>query len=101
MSRYIGLDLENNPIYENRPDITWKGNTIPLDDGSIDCAICTEVLEHLPDPEAVLSEIHRVLKPDGLVFISVPFLWPLHDVPYDEYRYTPFSLRRHLTASGF
>jgi hypothetical protein len=31
----------------------------------------------------------------------VPFLWPLHDVPYDEYRYTPFSLERHLRNVGF
>jgi len=48
-----------------------------------------------------LKEIHRVLKPKGLVFFTVPFLWPLHEVPYDQYRYTPFSLNRHLAASGF
>lgn len=101
VTRYIGLDLESNPIYENQPDITWLEGRIPLDSNIIDCTICTEVLEHSPEPEAVLTEIHRVLKPGGLLFFTVPFLWPLHDVPYDEYRYTPFSLRRHLTASGF
>ena len=101
VSRYIGLDIENNPIHVNQPDITWHEGKIPLDDNSVDCAICTEVLEHCPDPEAVLKEICRVLKPNGLLFLTVPFLWPLHEVPYDEYRYTPFSLRRHLAASGF
>ncbi len=101
VTRYIGLDLESNPIYANQPDITWQDGKIPLAADSVDCAICTEVLEHSPEPEAVLTEIHRVLKPDGLLFFTVPFLWPLHDVPYDEYRYTPFSLRRHLAAAGF
>lgn len=101
VTRYIGLDLNENPIYENQPDITWHNGKIPLEDDSADCAICTEVLEHCPDPEAVLKEIHRVLKPAGCLLVTVPFIWPLHDVPYDEYRYTPFSLHRHLTASGF
>jgi len=41
------------------------------------------------------------LKPSGFLFLTVPFLWPLHEVPYDEHRYTPFSLKRHLAGSGF
>jgi SAM-dependent methyltransferase len=72
-----------------------------LPNGSIDSAIATEVFEHCPDPEAVMREIIRVLKPGGILFFSVPFLWPLHEVPYDEYRFTPFSLGRHLTNCGF
>jgi SAM-dependent methyltransferase len=63
--------------------------------------MATEVLEHCPEPEVVLSEIGRVLKPKGVFFFTVPFLWPLHDSPYDEYRYTPFALKRHLANSGF
>lgn len=101
ITRYIGLDLETNPLYESHPDITWQDKRIPLDSYSVDCAICTEVLEHCPEPEAVLAEIHRVLKPGGLLFFTVPFLWPLHDVPHDEYRYTPFSLLRHLSNTGY
>lgn len=101
VTHYIGLDLENNPIHNNHPDITWQKDKIPLIDNSIDCAIATEVFEHCPDPETVMSEICRVLKPGGMLFCTVPFLWPLHEVPHDEYRYTPFSLSRHLAASGF
>jgi SAM-dependent methyltransferase len=99
VEEYIGLDLANN-IYQ-KPDLEWDGQKIPLEDNIIDCIIATEVFEHCPEPEIVMKEIYRVLKPDGILFFTVPFLWPLHTVPYDEYRYTPFSLERHLTNSGF
>jgi SAM-dependent methyltransferase len=99
-TEYLGLDLENG-IYRNKPDIYWKGNEIPLAESSVDCAMATEVLEHTPNPESVLREIQRVLTPGGLLFFTVPFLWPLHDVPFDEYRYTPYALSRHLRNSGF
>jgi hypothetical protein len=42
-----------------------------------------------------------MLKPGSLLFFTVSFLWPLHDVPRDAYRYTPFALERHLRNSGF
>lgn len=101
VTKYIGLDLEDSEIHKNNPEITWKNCKIPLAKASVDCAIATEVFEHCHDPGAVMSEICRVLKPGGLLFFTVPFLWPLHEVPHDDYRYTPFSLRRHLIASGF
>ena len=97
--KYIGLDLKDN-IY-GKPDLEWDGSIIPLEDSSIDCAMATEVLEHCSDAEMLMRECLRVLKPGGLMFLTVPFLWPLHDVPHDEYRYTPFALERHLRTAGF
>lgn len=96
---YIGLDMINGP-YGNA-DLQWDGKAMPLRSESIDCCIATEVLEHCPSPDVVLREVCRVLKPNGVFFFSVPFLWPLHDVPHDEYRYTPWSLERLLVESGF
>jgi SAM-dependent methyltransferase len=101
VKNYIGLDLNHNDIYKNNPDLTWDGVTIPLDDSSVDCAMATELFEHCTEPEVVMKEIFRVLRPGGKMFFTVPFLWPLHDVPHDHYRYTPFSLNRHLTGCGF
>lgn len=98
---YIGLDLIDNNIYKTKPDLVWDGKKIPLEDNSVENAIATELFEHCPEPEQVMREIYRVLKPGGLLYFTVPFLWPLHDVPYDEYRYTPFSLERHLRNAAF
>lgn len=99
-TNYIGMDLRGE-IYQTNPQIYWDTKIMPLKNDSVDCVMATEVLEHCPTPETLISETFRVLKPGGLWFFTVPFLWPLHDVPYDEYRYTPFALKRLLTDAGF
>jgi SAM-dependent methyltransferase len=101
ISEYLGLDLVDNPIHDNAPDLTWDGRRIPLEDASVDGALCTEVLEHCPDPPSVLSEIHRVLRPNGVLVFTVPFVWPLHEAPNDFARYTPWGLAKLLTDAGF
>ncbi|MEC7784133.1 MAG: class I SAM-dependent methyltransferase [Bacteroidota bacterium] len=103
VTNYTGIDIEAALIYDEgvTPDYYWDGIQIPFNDNSYDCVIATEVLEHCPVPETVLKEIFRVLKPGGVFFYTVPFLWNLHEVPHDEYRYTPFSLERHLKTIGF
>lgn len=102
ITRYLGLDIEN-PTYQAKlkPDIIWDGTRIPLPDESVDCAVATEVFEHIPNLVSTLHEIYRVLKPGGKIFFTVPFLWPLHDMPQDECRYTPFSLKRVIQQSGY
>lgn len=101
VKKYIGLDFKKNDIYRNKPDLTWDGRTIPLQDNTVQSAMATELFEHCPEPELVMKEIVRVLCPGGILFFTIPFLWPLHDVPYDQYRYTPFSIERHLANAGF
>lgn len=103
ISTYTGLDLENARNYGGpKADIFWTTDgSIPLPSESYDSAMATEVLEHCPKPEAIISEVYRVLKTDSFFFITVPFIWNLHEVPHDEYRYTPFALQRILNEYGF
>ena len=58
-----------------------------------DFVIISETLEHTVDFENAIKEILRVTKPNGLIYISVPFMYPLHSWPYDYYRLTEFRLR--------
>lgn len=101
VERYIGIDLHNEYNDRRQPDLFWDGEKLPLDDSSIDGALLTEVLEHCPDPIAVLTEVHRVLRPGGFVFLSVPCIWPIHDAPWDFNRFTPYSLERSIRLAGF
>ncbi len=57
------------------PTITFKQvdiTNIPLDDASVDTAVCSEVLEHIPDNRKAMSELYRVMKPGGTLLFSMP-----------------------------
>lgn len=103
VKKYTGLDIQNAIQYDTiiKPDFTWDGITMPFPDGSFETTFATEVLEHCSEPKIILKETWRVMKDGGCFFFTVPFLWPLHEVPHDEYRYTPFALERMLTECGF
>jgi SAM-dependent methyltransferase len=64
-----------------------------LGDDSVDSAICIEVLEHVRHPHLAVQELHRVLKPGGVIIGSTPFLLGIHDHPVDYFRYTRYGLR--------
>lgn len=75
-------------------------DTLPFADQSFDTVLLTEVLEHVGDLEAAVSELHRVLRPGGHALVTVPFLYPTHEAPYDFRRLTHFGLRAVLERHG-
>jgi len=83
------------------PDVQADAAHLPLSAERFDAAICSELLEHVPEPMAVVEEIYRVLKPGGVVLICVPFLYPMHPDPFDYGRYTDLYWRENLTRLGF
>jgi SAM-dependent methyltransferase len=74
---------------------------IPMADGFFDNIRCIAVLEHVENPEAVVPEMKRVLKPGGHIVASVPFMQPEHKVPTDFQRYTHDGLTRLFAHHGF
>jgi SAM-dependent methyltransferase len=94
----LTIDIENR---SGDVDIIGDLQNMPaVASASVDAVICTEVLEHVPDPAAALGEIERVLRPGGVLVLSVPHLSPIHEAPHDFYRYTCFGLSHLLSKAG-
>jgi SAM-dependent methyltransferase len=75
---------------------------IPLPDATLDVILCTEVMEHVADPGAVLSEFARLVKPGGKVLLTAPLLSVLHMEPYHYFGgFTHYWYRYWLPAKGF
>ncbi len=101
VDEWIGLDW-NNRSYKNlkiiEQDLSKK---LPFNKSSFDTILLTEVLEHIQNPDKLLSEIYRVLKKGGHVIITVPFLYFIHEEPHDYFRYTKYALKKLTQQAGF
>ncbi len=101
--RYVGLDyLETaEQWYGSRPDVFADAADIPVRDESVDLVLLLSVLEHLVDPERVLVQIRRSLRPNGRFVMQVPFLYPLHDEPRDFARWTRHGIEKLAERTGY
>lgn len=100
--RYIGLEMssqfKNNKHIE---DVRYDGISMPFKNNSLNGIIATQVIEHVPDPDNMLSEIKRILKPGGLVLLTAPFVWNEHEQPNDYLRYTSYGIKYVIQKHGF
>ena len=101
-TEYKGMeyDTPDNRKYKNA-DFFYDGAHFPLQDKSFDSVLCTQVLEHVFDPELFISELSRVIKPGGKILLTVPFVWDEHEQPYDFARYSSFALKYLLEKNKF
>lgn len=103
VSEYIGVDIQTtgHDHRNSRIDVFYDGNTVPFPDATFDAIFCSEVLEHIFNPDEILQELQRVLKPGGSILLTVPFCWNEHEVPYDYGRYSSFGIAHLMEKNGF
>ena len=99
---YVGLEYDSPANRATKKaDFFYDGLHFPFSDESFDNILCTEVLEHVFTPEIFIGELYRVVKTGGFVLLTVPFIWPEHECPYDFGRYSSFGLHDLLKRNGF
>lgn len=84
------LTLDVDPA--RNPEVVGDAHNLPFLDGEFEVILCTEVLEHVKNPFKVEEEIWRVLKLGGVLILTTRFVFPLHDVPNDFWRFTKYGL---------
>lgn len=98
---YVGLDTAATMHGLERVDVVGTALALPFCGRRFDSVLCTEVLEHTPEPLTALQEIWRVTRPGGLLLLTVPMSEQLHEEPADFYRFTHYGARYLLIKAGF
>ena len=90
--RRVGLDIRPGRGVQ----VIGDAQALGIGSATVDAILCTEVLEHLPEPQRAIDEMFRVLEPGGTLLLTTRFLFPIHDAPHDYFRYTKYGLRHLL-----
>jgi SAM-dependent methyltransferase len=101
-NKYISIDVKKSGFKNfKNPDKFFDGENIPYPKNSFDVVIFTEVFEHAKNVDQLVLDIKRVLKKNGKLIFSLPFLWPEHEIPYDFRRLTSYGLKYYFANKGF
>ena len=101
-SEYIGLEIETTVHREvSKADFFYDGTKFPFNNNEFDSIVTNQVFEHVFNADSFLNEINRVLKKNGILLLTVPFVWDEHEQPYDFARYSSFGIKSVLEKNGF
>lgn len=96
VARHVGLDVAPGPGV----DLVGSAEAIPAADATFDCVLCTQVLQLVPDPDAALQEMHRVLRPGGAIFLSTHGTGFVDRQSVDRWRWTQHGLAELFVRTG-
>lgn len=99
IEKYLGCDIVQSSL--EKVDIICEAHNVPLESGSVDTVLCTQVIEHVPDHNKLIQEIHRLLKMNGCLILSGPMYWHIHEEPHDYFRFTKYGFKYILESNGF
>lgn len=98
---YIGVDWEKGHHATKENIVADLNKQLPMDSEVADSIISISVMEHLYQPQNMLDEAFRILKPNGSIVLQVPWQWWVHEAPHDYFRYTPYGLKHMFEKAGF
>jgi SAM-dependent methyltransferase len=99
---YVGLEIDTpQNRADKKADFYYDGNSFPFDEASFDSVVANEVFEHVFNPDEFLNEALRILKPGGMILLTMPFVWDEHEQPYDFARYSSFGIKSLLERHCF
>ena len=102
VSHYVGVDLPSGPyVGAPRPDVYGRCEALPIRGGAVDTALAISVMNYLPEPEALVAEAWRVLKPGGILIAEFTQMRPHDPKLHDYFRYTSEGAAWLLEHAGF
>jgi SAM-dependent methyltransferase len=97
VTAYLGVDQRG---VHPSPDLIADAHALPFADGAFDAVVSFQVFEHLAAPARALGECTRVLRPGGDLVVTVPGVWPAHEIPHDYWRFTRYGLESLARDAG-
>jgi SAM-dependent methyltransferase len=98
---YIGVDWPSS-LHDGAADVRADvSEGVPLAGDCADAVVAFQVMEHLREPQRFLEECHRVVRPGGMLLLTLPFMWHVHEAPHDYFRFTRHGLAYLLGKAGF
>lgn len=92
----VGMDRRGGP----GADVRGDAQALPFCPAAFDTVLCSQVLEHLPEPGLAMAEMARVLKPGGHLIVTAPHIWGIHEEPHDYFRFTRYGLAYLMERAG-
>ncbi len=100
-AEYLRADLPGTPHVDYEIEPGDEVTPLPIESGTFDLVLSSQVLEHVPDPSSYLREAHRVLKTGSLMVLTTHGIFEDHGCPNDFYRWTDAGLARELISHHF